>query len=92
MIKPTTGRPERPLNYLSGIYTSVIGDEGHLIPYLYVAVEDLARRQFEHAMGFQINAGYPKGSHSMPKPQDAQTPVERYYIDRKQHAKGMNDG
>jgi len=65
-----------PVLGLSGIRsTSVFGlslgaqprDQLQLVSNLHLATADLPRRQFQHAMRSQPDAGHPERSHAMPK-------------------------
>src|ERR1700691_1109315 len=63
-----------------------------LIPHLHLAITDLARRQFQHAMYLQVDAGHPERTQPMPNPEHPKILAQRHHIDRKQHAKRMNSG
>lgn len=63
-----------------------------LVSDLHLAIADLSRRQLQHAMRFQANAGHSKWGHTMPKPENTQALAECNHINRKQHAERMNAG
>jgi hypothetical protein len=66
--------------------------ELQLVSHFHPAGADLPRREFQHAMCFEVDAGNPEWSQPMPKLQHLQAPTERHYINRKQHAKRMDSG
>jgi hypothetical protein len=72
------------------VYTSL--DPLQLVSDLHLAMADLPRRQLQHAMRFQVDAGSPERGQALPKPEHAKIFAERDHIDRKQHAKRMDSG